>query len=91
MNLALELTDVSPVTILPMEVKRLREPSVRPGARSCNPLGLVRPYCDGVSLLSGKGIPTLRSVSLLLTMELAIGRLITSRLRLRRFARKVGK
>ena len=33
--------------------------------------GLVRPYCDGASLLSCRGIPTLRSVSLLLTMELA--------------------
>jgi len=28
--------------------------------------GLVRPYCDGARLLSCRGIPTLRSVSLLL-------------------------
>jgi hypothetical protein len=53
--------------------------------------GLVRPYCDGASLLSCRGIPTLRSVSLLLTMELAHGRRRMSRLRLCRLARKVGK
>jgi hypothetical protein len=40
MNLAVELTNVSPVTVLPMQVKKaLRDPSVRPGARSCNQLG----------------------------------------------------
>jgi hypothetical protein len=31
--------DVSPMTTLPMQVKKaLRDPSVRPDARSCNPL-----------------------------------------------------
>jgi hypothetical protein len=66
---------MSPRDILPTQVKKasVTLPCVRVHVLALR-WGLVRPYCDGASLLSCRATPTLRSVFLLLTMELANGR-----------------